>query len=94
MAKPRLYYYNKPNISEGLGVRAVEAKGVKEETGTGGDEGEGKERATHETPSTPALPAAVRERAKRPEGRSIRLKTEERRQIRIPRGQKLEEEGT
>ena len=62
--------------------------------GTGGEGGEGKESATHHTPYPPAEPATGRDRVNRPEGRAIRLKTEERRRIRIPRGKKLEEEGT
>ena len=65
-----------------------------EERKTGGDGGEGKERATYNTPAPPAEPAAGRKRANRPEGRNIWLKTEERIQSRILRVQKLEEEGT
>ena len=42
MSKPRLYHHNKPNRFEGLGVGEVEARGVEEEMGTGGDGGEGK----------------------------------------------------
>ena len=58
MAKHRLF--NKPNIYEGLGVGAVEAGGTEEEMGTGGDGGEGKERAAHDTPSSPVEPPAGR----------------------------------
>ena len=50
-----------------------------------------KERATHNNPS-PVEPAAGREWDNRPEGRAIRLKTEERRRRRSLRGQKVEEE--
>ena len=90
MAKPRFYHQNKPNRSEGLGGGAVEAKGVEAEKGTVGDGGKDKERATHDSLSPPAEPAAGRERANRREGRAIRRKTEERRRSRSPRGQKLE----
>ena len=92
MAKTRLF--NRPNTSEGLAVGAVEAGGEKEETGTGRDRGEGKERATHNTPSPPVDPAAGREQSNRPEGRAIRMKTEERRWSRSSRWQKVEEEET
>ena len=94
MAKPWLHHHNKPNRYEGLGVGTVEAGGVEEEKGTGGEGGEVKERPSHNTSSPPTEPAAEREQANRPEGRVIQLKTEERRLSRRPRGQTLEEEGT
>ena len=42
VAKPWLYHHNKPNISKGIGVGAVEAEGVEKEIKTVGDRGEGK----------------------------------------------------
>ena len=50
MAKPRLFTNNAPNPSEGAGDGADEAAEEGEEKGTGGERGEGKERASHNTP--------------------------------------------
>ena len=84
MAKPWIYQHNKPNRYEGLGVGVVEAGGVKEKKGTGGDGGGEEERETHNIP--PVEPVEEREWANRPEGRAIRLKTEDRRLSRRLRG--------
>ena len=63
MAKPWLF--NRPNRSEGLGVGAIEAGGAEEKTGTGGDGGEGEERAAYNTPFPPRR-ATRRQRAGQP----------------------------
>ena len=65
MAKPRQPKHNKPNISKGLGVEAVEAGGAEEKTGIGGDGGEGEERAAHNT-TFPPRRATSRQRAGQP----------------------------
>ena len=57
MLKPQIF--NRPNISEGLGVGEEEAVGEEEKTGTGRDGGEGKERAEHNTPSPPQIQQKV-----------------------------------
>ena len=92
MAQPQKPKHNKPNRSEGIGVEAVEAGGGEEGRGTGRDGGEGKERATHNTPSPPEDPAAGREQANRPEGRAIWPVRRERKisRSRSPRGQTRE----
>ena len=63
MAKSCIYQHNKPNRYEGLGVGVVEAGGVKEKKGTGGDGGGGEERETH---NIPPRRASRRERVGQP----------------------------
>ena len=66
MAKPR-QIHNRPNIPEGPGDGVAETRGEREETGTRGGGGEGKESATNDAPPSPAEEPADKERAMRQE---------------------------
>ena len=50
MAKPRIFNNNGPNPSKGPGDGADKSAKEGEWKGTGGEGGEGKERAAHDTP--------------------------------------------